>query len=75
MPATLILALTVITALAHAGGRAPGQRPDPHAEDGLEIAQGLALAAFGIFATIAIFSVLQAAGIDLIRALFEQLMP
>lgn len=74
---TVTLALWAVTALAHTASRdgAPGQLPDPHGEDGIEIAQGLALAAFGIFATIAVFAVLQALGIDLIRALFDQLMP
>lgn len=77
MTVTLALALWAVTLLAHTATRdsAPGQRPDPHGEDGIEIAQGLALAAFGIFATIAVFAVLQTLGIDLVRALFDQLMP
>lgn len=77
MTVMLAITLTAVTALAHVAARerTPGPPPDPRAEDGIEIAQGLALAAFGIFATIAIFAVLEAAGINLVQALFDQLMP
>lgn len=77
MPVVLMLTLWGVIALAHAvtGDRQPGGRPDLRGEDGIEIAQGLALAAFGIFATIAIFAVLEAMGINLVQALFNQLMP
>jgi hypothetical protein len=77
MTVMLVITLGAVTALAHAvsGDRRPGERPDLRAEDGIEIAQGLALAAFGIFATIAIFAVLEAMGINLVQALFNQLMP
>ena len=76
MPVALALTLWAITALAHLLGSGDRRgRLDWDAEDGIEIAQGLALAAFGIFATIAIFAVLEAMGINLVQALFNQLMP
>ena len=77
MIALLALALWAVTIAAHLLVREPGdpERIDWAAEDGIEIAQGLALAAFGIFATIAIFAVLEALGISLVEALFTQLMP
>ena len=76
MTIVLALALWAVTALAHLLVRGDRRgRVDWDAEDGIEIAQGLALAAFGIFATIAIFAVLEAMGISLVQALFSQLMP
>lgn len=76
MIALLALALWLATAIAHLVAQDPGARPvDGDGEDGIEIAQGLALAAFGIFATIAVFGVLEALGISLVQALFNQLMP
>ena len=78
---TAVLALLIlwaVTAAAHLttrGQRGAGDRIDWDADDGIEIAQGLALAAFGIFATIAIFAVLETLGIGLVEALFGQLMP
>ena len=76
MSALIALALWAVTITAHLLVREPtAERIDWHAEDGIEIAQGLALAAFGIFATIAIFAVLEALGISLVEALFTQLMP
>lgn len=76
MIALLALALWLATAIAHLVVRKSGARSvDWDDENGIEIAQGLALAAFGIFATIAVFGVLEALGISLVQALFNQLMP
>lgn len=77
MTALLAVTLWAVAAAAHLCVREPGtaKRLDWDADDGIEVAQGLALAAFGIFATIAIFAVLETLGISLIEALFQQLMP
>lgn len=74
----LVLALCAVTALAHAAPRGPDgdhRRVDWRADDGIEIAQGVALAAFGIFATMAILAVIESLGINLVQALFQQIMP
>jgi hypothetical protein len=65
-------ALTVLRRIAGAVDARIRQKPGGWAnDDGLEIAQALALAAAAIFATIAIFAVLQSNAIQLVQDLFR----
>ncbi len=65
-------ALTLVVRLAGAIDTRIQHKPGGWAnEDGLEIAQALALAAAAIFATIAIFAVLQTSAIELVQDLFR----
>ena len=67
-----MVVLTVLRRLAGAVDARIQEKPGGWAnEDGLEIAQALALAAAAIFATIAIFSVLQSNAIELVGDLFR----
>ena len=66
--------LDLLTGLVRAVDARVQRKPGGWAgDDGMEVAQALALAAFGIFAIIAIFAVFQANAIQLVQDLFNRI--